>query len=527
MKHLLIGAAALALLTGCNSSDNANNGSATEVSLGKLTVRAGDPAKVDDALAAMSLTDSGSGLMSFSGKTVEGATATFSDVTVTGEDGVKAGSLVFDGLNVTDGAATFGKMSLNNIVIAGGDMGDSEVKLGNIELTNPSPELATWLTSTLNGQEVPFPAADKIQFDSWSMSDLRTSFSEDGSDGTFGIDKIEIRDMGDLKAKRAMISGFSVDALDGDMDMPIKINLGSMTMTNVDAKFVKALQENAGDEEALLAAIMDVAYEDPMDPGFDSFSLDDLSISAGGASFSMASLVSTVERNAAGQPVKYITRPFTMKVDADADGGEVGAALLQGLSMVGYESLTLKGESLATYDPDKDIVDYSAKNNYFELVDGAKFSFGGKIEGYSAYTKDIGSSFNFADMAGGAEPDPEAMMSAMGKLTFHNIEFSIDDDGLLDRSFNAIATAQGQDPEEMKGQISMGLAMAPMMAQGSGIDMDMVTEMTGALGKFISDGGKLTIKFDPSTPLSVAGIMENPDPSAYTKDSLGFSATHK
>ena len=526
MKYLLMGAAALTLLTGCNKA-NTPSTTVTEVALSELSVRAGNAAVAGDALAAMSLTETSTGVLSFAGKTVDGATATFSDVTVTGEDSVKAGSLVFEGLDMVDGKATFGKMSLNNVVISDDEHAEGEVKLGNIELTNPSPELAAWLAGSLNGQEAPFPSADKIVFDSWSMSDMSAAFSEDGSDGTFTVSKVEIRDMNELKAKRALISGISMDVLDGDTDTPIKMKLGSIALTNVDAKFVKALQENVGDQEEMMSSLMEVVYENPMDPGFDAFALDDFSFSAEGASFALPSLVSSVERNAAGQPVKYVTQPFTMQLDADADGGEAGAALLQGLSMVGYESLTLKGESVAAYDPDKDILSYDAKTNYFELVDGAKFSFGGKIEGYSAYNKDVGASFNFAELADGAEPDPEAMMAAMGKLTFHNIEFSIDDNSLLDRAFNAAATAQGQDPEEMKGQISMGLAMAPMMAQGSGIDMDLVTEATGALGKFISDGGKLTIKLDPATPLSVAEIMDNPDPAAYTKDSLGFSMTQK
>jgi hypothetical protein len=51
--------------------------------------------------------------------------------------------------------------------------------------------------------------------------------------------------------------------------------------------------------------------------------------------------------------------------------------------------------------------------------------------------------------------------------------------------------------------------------------------MTGALGKFLSDGGTLTLKMDPKTPLAISDIMANPDPAAYTKDSLGFTATHK
>lgn len=529
MKHLFMGAAALALLTGCNQTkEETSTSKPAEVELSTPTIPAGDPAKAADALAAMSLSDSGSGVVSFAGKDVDGAKATFSDVAITGEDSVSAGALVFEGLNVTaDGKATFGKMSLSDVVFSDPEADEGEVKVGNMELTNPSPELASWLTASMNGQEVPLPAADKLTFDSWSISDIKGEFTEDGESGTFGLDKIEIRDMGGLKAKRAVISGLSLDAFDGDMNGPITASLGSITMTNVNAKFVKALQEAGDDEDEMLAAIMDAAYENPMDPGFDSLNLQDLKFNAAGAAFDMPSLVSFVERNAAGQPVKYVTEPFSMTLDADAEGGEAGASLLEGLSMVGYESLTLKGAGEASYDPDKDILEYPASKNYFELVDGAKLSFGGKLEGYSAYSKDLGQSFNFSDLAEGAEPDPNAMTEAMGKLTFHNFEFSIDDNSLLDRAFNAIATSQGQDPAEMKSQISMGLAMAPMMAQGSGIDMALVTEATTALGKFISDGGELTFKVAPPEPLSVQSLMENPDPSAYTKDSLGFSATHK
>ncbi len=523
MKHLLMGAAALALLTGCNNTDTPSGNN--DVVLSKISIPAGDPANAADALAAMSLTDSGSGVLSFADKSIDGATATFTDVSVTGDDSVNVGSIVFEGLNTVDGKATFGKLSINDVVITGDEGDEVEVNLGNVELSNPSAALATWLSASLNGQVSNFPAIQDVSFDSWSMTGLTGDFNEDGQAGTFGVDKIEIRDMTGESAARALISGIAIN-VDGDtLDDTVKVNLGSLSMTNVDAKFVKVLQENAGDEDALMAAMMGAVYDNPMDPGYDGVQLSDFSVDASGVSFAIASLDAAITRNAAGQPVKYVTQPFTMTLNADAEG-EGGAQVLQGLSMLGYESLTLKGEGSATYDPDQDIVDYDASKNYIELVDGAKFSFGGKLEGYSAYTKEVGSSFNFADMADGAEPDPEAMMAAMGKLTFHNLEFSIDDDSLLDRAFNAAATAQGQDPQDMKNQIGMVLGMAPMMVGDTGIDMALVTEMTGALGSFVSDGGSLTLKFDPAAPLSVATIMENPDPAAYTKESLGFSATH-
>jgi len=526
MKKLMFSAAAMALLSACAQGDAPTSVTIDEPTLKELTVRAGDPAEASQALAAMSLTESGAGVLSFAGSTTDGATATFTDLTITGEDAVKVGSLVLEGLDMDGGSANFGKMSLNDITISE-EGEDVDIKLSSIELINPSPELAGWLAASLNGQEAPFPAADKIVFDSWSMNGLSGDFADSDAEGTFGIDKIEIRDMVDLKAAKAVISGLKVNGSDSADGMDFDLSLGSVTASNVDAKFLQAIQDNVDDEDAMMSAIMQVAYDNPMEPGYDMFSLDDLSIDVSGASFAIPSLVAAVERNAAGQPVKFVTEPYSMTLEADGAGGEVGEALLQGLSVIGYEKIEMKGASIASYDPDTDIVSFDAGANYLELVDGAKFSMGGKIEGYSSYAKEAATAFNFEDLAAGAEPDPMAMTAAMGKLTFHNFELSIADDSLLDRAFNAAATAQGADPAEMKSQIGMGLAMAPMMAQGSGVDMALVTEATTALSKFVSDGGTLTLKLAPEAPLSVASIMENPDPAAYTKDSLGFTATQK
>ena len=64
MKNLMMGAAALALIAGCGGTGG-DTPSTPDADLSKLTVRDGDPAKAADALAAMSLTDSGSVILSF------------------------------------------------------------------------------------------------------------------------------------------------------------------------------------------------------------------------------------------------------------------------------------------------------------------------------------------------------------------------------------------------------------------------------------------------------------------------------
>ncbi|MEM1087455.1 MAG: hypothetical protein AAGH90_06980 [Pseudomonadota bacterium] len=524
MKKFMMGAAALALITACG--DRGDTPSVPDVDLEELVVRDGDPAKAADALAAMALSQTGTGVLSFADSSVEGDDATFTGLTITGADEIKIASLKFEGLDMEGDAATFGKMTFADVEIAPpGDEGT--VSIGDISLINPSPELSGWLAATLSGQQVPFPSVDNIEFGSASIGGLKGQFDDTDAAGTFGLSSFEIRDMADLKAARFMLEGLTFDVDETTDDIKATAKLDEISMTNVDAKYLKAIEENIGDEEAMVGAIMAMAYEDPMEPGYDSFSMKGLDMDFAGAKVSMKNLTTLVERNAAGQPVKYVTPKYTLKIDADASGGEGGAQLLQGLSVLGYEGLVINGEGASDYDPDSDTMSFAASKNYLELEDGARFAFGGKFAGFAEYSRLAGEAFDFEALTEGAEPDPDAMTEAFSALTIFDFTMEIKDDGLVDRGFNAAATVNGQDPAALRNQISMGLGMAPMMAQGSGVDMALVTELTGALSKFISDPGTLTITMKPDTPLNLGAAMANPDPASFTKDSLGITASAK
>lgn len=527
MKYLLCGVAAIAVLSACDRTGTSEPG---EAPLGEVSLRAGDPAEADAALSAMMLANSGDGVVVYGNKSVDGAKATFTDVTIAGEeaDGIKAGTLVFDGLDMVEGKASFSKMSLNDIAIESPDMEDGTVTVGKIEVLNPTPELAAWLASSLGQAEAaPFPAAGQIGFDAWTVSGVAAAFDDADASGTFSIDKFEVRNLKDEKAALATLSDVKFDVIDEDSGTPVTMSLGSLSMSGLDLAFIQTIQQNMGDEEAMAQALMSKVYEKPMDPGYNRLTLDNFSLDAAGASFKMPSLDASVERNSAGQPTGYVTKPFTMTLDADADGGEAGAGLAQAMSMIGYEKMELKGAGKSAYDPEKDIITFAAKDNYFELVDGAKFSFGGKLAGYAAYSQEAAQAFDFEALAEGAEPDPMALQGALGELELFNFELQIKDDSLVDRIFNAVAAQSGEDPAQMRQQASMMMGMAPMMAQGSGVDMELVTELATAVSSFITDPKTLTIKVDPQQPLSVAALEEMEDPSQLTKSYLGFSASNK
>ena len=527
MKQLMLGAAAIALVSACNADDT-STASPADQQLSEITVRTGNPAMAANALAAMSLDQSGTGVLTFAESSVDGAGATFSDVTIAGEEALKAESLVFDGLDMTDGKANFARMAFNNITLSDpeGDE-DGEVRIANLELVNPSPELAAWLAGALQtGAPAAFPDAENLTFDSWSVSGIDGDFEDADATGTFSVSSLEIRGLKDLKAERLKLNDVAFNVLDPVEGMDADISLGDITLSNIDAKFLSAVQDNIDDEDAMMSAIMNLAYENPMDPGYDAISISDFNVDIAGADFSLPSLNTFVERNQAGQPVRFVTEDYTMSLNADPEGGEAGAGLAQGLSMIGFENITINGAGVSEYDPDLDIVSFDADANYFELVDGAKFSFGGKFEGYSEYAAELGNSLDFESLADGGEPDPTAMTQAFGAITIHGLEMQIADDSLVNRVFNLAATQMGQDPADLKAQSSAMLSMAPMMVQGSGVDVALVSEAATAISSFLNDPGTLTLKLAPDEPLSIATLMENPDPSAFTKDLLGFSANH-
>ena len=109
----------------------------------------------------------------------------------------------------------------------------------------------------------------------------------------------------------------------------------------------------------------------------------------------------------------------------------------------------------------------------------------------------------------------------------HSIDLSLDDDGIVDRAFNAYAAQSGEDPQQLRNQTAGLLAMAPMMASGSGIDMELATEASTALSSFITDPKTLTISLNPATPIKMSTFAEMEDPSTLTKSSLGFSASNE
>ena len=530
MKQLLMGAAAVALLAACGGGDEpaAGGGDAPKakitakhsdlVQLADIKVRDGNPAKAADALAALNLDSSGSGLATFGGSDVDGDGATFTDVVIAPEgpdEALKIGKVELDGLDMTDTGATFSKLSVSDLAI--GD-GDEVGTLDNFTILNPSPALATFLSTAFSGEDPgEFPPIEEITFDAISFADFEISGMDGIPENALKIADISLRGMGNGELEAAVLSGLSFKGMEGDEALNGGIKKMAFYGMNYDfIQDIQALGEDP-DEDEVMALVMS-SMSDATDPPYDGIVMEDISFDGSGINFDLPLMDMIVQRDSQDRMTATVLKPMTMKLSADPDGGEGGAELAEGLSMLGYKDITLKAEGITRYDPDEDIVSYEKGSNYFELVDGAGISYSGKMGGFAAYSKAA------ANMQTEFGPDPSMMQEAFSNLVLHDFSLTIDDDSLVDRIFTLAASQSGEDPQQLRNQTVMMMGMAPMMAAQSGADMDLISEVVGAATEFIKEPGTLTISVNPKTPLNL-GTIE--DPSTLTKDALGFSATHK
>jgi hypothetical protein len=539
MKYLLTGVAAITMLTACGQKDKPDDAAApsgivfSESKVPSYSVHKGDAGSAAAALAAMSLETSGSGNVTWDKRDLRGDKAVFTGVTIVtsayeGDDedevseldgaDLTVATLELDGLAMLDGEPSFSRILLNDITFVPTDPDEAENgsgKIGSIDLVNPSPETASWVASLFSEDEVPdLPEGDALAFDQWAVKDVDFRIDDpDGEQGTFTIGTIEVTGLKEQAAALMKLDGLTFDMFDPAEDTKMKLNLASIEMRGADLGLLTDASGDAADPEEV-SQMMNLAGQDPANPGYESLKLNGFDMDMAGVKIDLPKLVSAVGRDKKNGVVAVKTEPF--KVSLTTDEGKYGEQLAGQLAMLGYQELELSGAGYQTYDEASDLTTYQKGENFWELKDGFRIDFGAQYAGAKAMA------------AADASDDPADMLGdTLDNMIIHNMELSIDDDGFMDRAFNAYAAQSGQDPQEIRNQLTGLLAMAPMMAAGSGIDPELLTEASTALSSFVTSPKTLTIKLAPAEPLAMSTLADMEDPSALTKEKLGFSAANE
>jgi hypothetical protein len=536
MKYLLSGMIALSLLTACGQNDKSAPDaplSAVELSgdrLQEVRVRDGDPATASQALMLLSLAEGDAGLIRFESRDLTGDRAVFTNVTVAddsvdGSDGtVTIGRMELDGLATVDGAPSFSLLRMNDIAFSPAATGEDrgQGRIAKMELINPSPALAAWISRSMSGEEdgEPPSGAD-LAFDRWLVEGVNIRIDDASGAGTLALNNFYVDAVAEEKVGVVALSGLNFDFAEAD-GQTLKVKLDGLGLRGMNlSQFVEALNESDGGADFARGLQAGASLQsNPGDPGFDALTLRGLAMDVAGASLSLPTLDASVTRDSRGRATRMTTPEFTMAIaPRDNVDGEEFASML---ALVGYERLdfTMAGEQV--YDPDRDFVTLAKGKNYWSLRDGFRIDFGASYQGASALAA--------AQSQSNLNADPMASLDAVLKeLTIHGVELAIRDDGFFNRALNAYATQSGEDPQQVRAQLSGLMALAPMMAGGTGIDAVVITELAQAVGAFIQDPKTLTIRLAPASPMPLqtfADAAANPS-QRLTKAQLGFSAENK
>ena len=516
---------------------------------GGTTTGGGNPEDVDAALLQLNLKDSGTGRVEFEDKSVSGADATFKNVLIKTSDFAESdetdveASINDDGFEVevsTDsadlkisemtlaglllneaGQANFERMTLTGIEAVPTDDTEEDVEatVEKFELVKPMPELAAWLGGVFGtAEKADLPAPDKVQFESMKLTNFLMAGKDESEDVNFKIASISAEDVGESKIGSMSIDGFDLAFSDTQEGLSGTFKLGKMSLKGGKTDFLKAALNQ--DEDEASEQLLNAVYGNPVDPGFDNFELSDFLFDMAGLKISLPSMSYDITRNKAGEPVKFEVPKFTLDIDVDSEGGDIGAQIAPMLLMVGFEDLQISSEGLSTYDPETDIIE--TQKSLLSIKDALTFSTTSKIAGMKELG-DVMSNLDTEAFETGQQDPTQLAMDMYSKLDFHQMEIKLTDEGAINKALMFFAAQQGTEPEQLRQMASGMVAALPMMAANMGIDPALTSEIASAGSKFISEGGTLTLTFAPEEPFKVTSFMG--DPTAITKDRLGFSAT--
>jgi len=503
------------VLSGCGDKNKSKSTSA-EVKFEKLADRKVDEAQASQALTALSLNESGSGVFSWADKSGSSGNYTFNEVVIKGDDGddpVKVGKLELTGAHMVGEKVAFDRIVFNDMTTVDDD---ANVSVKRIELLKPSPDLSGEIARAFSGDDEAFENFEgDISIGGFDMTGLNITGDDDG---TVTMDKLMF---GEAKDKTGMFTmkNLNMDVKDKER---VQMNLGSIDVVgfNIDkykgfiAESMKAESAAGGKDIGEEAMKKLMASFNPYAPDYKSISIKDFNADIDGLKIDMASADANATTKGGKTTIVQKSSPITISPPVQpSDRGMKEFA--DALTEMGYEKLVFRTSQESVLDENTDSM--SVKDATFEMDDGFKLSYNYSLSG----VKEMMDKAAMME-AGGSGPSAMAAMEMMNSMKFANMKVSLADNSIVDRGFKLAASKQGGNAESLKMQAKAGLAFLPMMAKDPA-QQTLAMEASKALGEFLENSGTLILEMNPTEPVLLGNIANSAQKGDFDVSTLGLS----
>lgn len=472
-------------LGGCDKKDdkgtNASHKTSSKIvakTAGKIVQvkkRKVSDAQAQQALTALSLNESGSGILEWGTRSGREGNYTYNDVKITADADniITVSSMELMGAHMEGEEPSFDKVILNGFQ-AKEDGGDNvNVDIKKLSLSEPSPALSGAIAASFGGDENAFDdISGDVKFGGFSLADFKLK----AGDGGFNIDAV---DFGKAKDKTGVftLSNFDLDIQDGE---DVKMRIGSVSATGLNLEKYEGIMSKMmqNDEDEAMQDIM--SSLNPYDPDFENISIKDVSFGADGMVGSLESYVGNVVKKGDRIIMKQSMSPLTLKPPVEAKGKAKEFA--EALSTMGYSELSLTMQGTTELNAAEDTM--KTYDTFVEMKDGFKLSYDVDVTGYKAMLEPMKAN------------DIMAAMTYMDGMKIGKLNMAFRDDSIIDRGFKLAASQQGGTADELRSQAKMGLAFLPMMAKDEG-QQKIAKQLSEALSELLDNGGTLTLDMQP------------------------------
>lgn len=502
------------VLSGCGDK-NKSKSVANEVKIEEIAVRKVDNAQAERALAALSLNDSGSGVLSWSGKTGDSGNYVFNNVIIQGEDKddqpMKIETMELKGAHMQGDLVAFDVITMNNMSTSDED---ANVTIKKLELIKPSPTLSNEIAKAFGGDDEAFEEVEgDIGIGGFDMVGLDVA----GDDGKITMDKFMF---GAAEDKTGV---FTIRNLNMDIqeDEDVKLSLGSIDVTGVNIDKYKGLVSESfksgknGEEigEEAMKKIMNSM--NPYAPDYKNFSLKNFDMDVAGLTVDVASIDGETTVKNGITTITQNTSP--MIITPPAEGGKKEMQqFTTALSDMGYDRLVFQSSSKSILDEARDSVEVI--DSYLEMENGFKLNFDYSLNG----VKELMEKATALSANNAAANNPLAAMEMLSSMTVSKARIAFQDNSIVDRSFKFAAKQQGSDVDMLRNSAKAGLAFLPMMAKDPA-QQTLAMEASQALGSFLDNSGTLVIEMNPPTPVDMGAVTSGAQQGNFDVSTLGLS----
>jgi hypothetical protein len=386
---------------------------------------------------------------------------------------------VFDRLALNDGALTYD---------------DGQASFATFSVSDAGPGVGRALANLINGtggfDDIPLASQT---FSSATLDTLvvNTQGDETTGPGELVIARAEAGAFDGVRLDRFTLTDLGYDAVEPTGGRTV-LDIGEIAAEGVSA----ALFDPAAAGDMAANPLIGGASA-----GFDQYdrvAVRGLRVVSGGARVRMPEFTAAIEER--GGVLVSTAAMASMTVDADPDG-ESAAAFSEALAQLGYDAMAFSFASETEYDPEADRVT-TAGENFLAMEDGFMMRFEQDVSGVEAYASAYQAWLETTETA---EAGPPA--DVLAPLMIHSGEIRLEDRSLLDRALSLMAERQGSTPAELRAQAGLFVALGAAMA-GEALPPALVSELSGALTRFIGEGGSLVVAFEPDAPVSAARFAE-------------------